>query len=106
VKRLTKDQTKKLEQLVEELSEQADAIQTETETYNEILNRARALIEEVASSIEEYVEKRSDAWKESEAADAYTDWLQSWQEIDLEEIEEIDLTHSEELEALPKSLNS
>lgn len=83
----------KLEELKEKLQEKVDA-------YNVEVQAAEEWRTDVCNAIEEYVGERSERWQESEAADAYNDWLSEYQGIDLDEVELVLLDLPDEIEAL------
>jgi len=94
----------------EVLTAAKEALLEAQEAYNETLGEAREFVEDIASSRREDYDAKSDRWKEGDngtAAEAFTD---AWEGIDLEpvdfelpdEIEEPDLAHRDDLEALPE----
>lgn len=60
-------------------------------TYNEKATEANGVASDIASEIETYMDERSDKWRESEKGEAYSSWLQAWQEVDFAEIDQIEV---------------
>ena len=72
--------------------------------YNELLQSANSLCEEIVSEQEDYYGERNEFWQASPAGLAYLRWTDSYADIDLEEVEEIEVffgEHDAELVALP-----
>ena len=129
MKKLTKEHIQKRAAIVEELSEKMGAVNTliqklnaeiasqwediesAKEAYNQTIQEANALQEEIASDIDNYVGERSEKWQEGEQASRYEDWKSQWEEsfdeCDLEEpegLQELEDTFSEDLENRPEEL--
>ena len=129
MKKLTKEHIQKRVALVEELSEKMGAVNTliqklnaeialqwediesAKEAYNQTIQEANALQEEIASDIDNYVGERSEKWQEGEQASRYEDWKGQWEEsfdeCDLDEpeaLQELEDTFSEDLENRPEEL--
>jgi uncharacterized coiled-coil DUF342 family protein len=107
VKTLTKDHKKQREELISKLDnargelnsaitdfnnavESAKEPVTEAWTaYNEIVQEANALLEELASDAQNYFDERSEKWQEGDAGEQYNQWIEQFQE-EICEIDEID----------------
>lgn len=76
---------------IEKFNEECETMFTDVEgaveEYNEAVLETREWIEERASDFESYREGRSEKWQESEKGEAFETFIQSWQDIDLDEIE-------------------
>jgi uncharacterized coiled-coil DUF342 family protein len=106
MKRISKTHAQERDALIAEfraceqqLDASADAVQHAVEAHNlnieklnEIIGRINELRQTVHGEIESYHDERSDAWKESDRAGEYLDWMQQW-ESDVEEmlLMEVDL---------------
>lgn len=75
--------------------------------YNEVLDEARSFAFDIANEIESYTTERSEKWQEGDAGQAYSAWLDEWQQWspdDLTPVDEPELAepdHIEELNNLP-----
>lgn len=77
--------------------------------YNETLEEARGFIEDLANTMTEYYDARTEKWQEGDAGSAYADWKQAYEDFDAEDMEPVSLpdttedeaTHPEAIEALP-----
>jgi peptidoglycan hydrolase CwlO-like protein len=124
--KLSKDQEKQRDALIESLRAQQskleDAVsqfnQTMTaawvkveaaiEEYNGIAADAEAFREDVASEQESYMEEKTERWQEGKRGQAYQEWRDAWSErlepIEIDEPEELsapELDHADKLEAMP-----
>ena len=55
--------------------------------YNEVVAEGTGWVEDIASTIEAYMDERSDKWREGERGGAYQSWLTEWQGFQLDELE-------------------
>src|SRR5690349_17628495 len=70
----------KLEQAISDFNNAVD-------TYNTDAWDANDFLEEIIGEIEEYIEGRSDKWKESETGGQWDAWLSEIRNLQLEELE-------------------
>lgn len=105
MKKLNKEQQKRLEELngnaqvlaaeLDEtiktfnttLEEQRDFLQAALDRYNEKRVEIGEFRDEIVIAIEEYVDERSEKWQESEAAGRYETWKSMWEELEVDEVE-------------------
>lgn len=88
-----------------------EALKPAIEKYNETLHEVDVWRTKVFDEIEEYVDARSDKWKESDTASAYEDWKQAFENIEVEPFEpeepsELELYEpnvGDDLDALPEA---
>lgn len=56
--------------------------------YNEVVDDANSFREMIAGDIQEYFDDRSEAWQQGEKGEAYSSWIEQWEngfpEIDLD----------------------
>lgn len=125
MKKISKADAAKLEEIVADLNSKKTEIETAVEeanskigaaneaiaSYNESVAEAEALRDEVVAAIEEYTSERSEKWQEGDAAASYQEWSGEWENVDfseldpIEEIEAPDASIGEELEALPQEVS-
>lgn len=119
MKKLSTVQQKQKEELVDKLNQLKEALENEIENFNQVaeaawneiqkvleeynnsLEEARTFIEEVTAQMSEYTDARSERWHASEAADLFREWQESWEGVDLDEVDlyqEFEPFHSPELE--------
>ena len=58
--------------------------------YNQTLTEAIALRDAVVEEQEVFFANQSEDWQESPAGEAHQEWVDSWIDVDLEDVEEID----------------
>ena len=94
MKQLSKKQQKQLAELVEELREREqavndafDVLDSAAADYNASTQEVTAFINGVYSDIESHYNGRSERWQESEAGEAYHEWLLAWESAAPEEVE-------------------
>ncbi len=110
MRRLSKEQRKRKDDLVKAMAAQEDAYSTALCVYNERVAEAFAEVErergeydgaqanirdfmqELAADMEAYQDEKSDAWREGEAGERYEEWRQRWED---------EIGEPEELEAPP-----
>lgn len=105
MKKLSKDQKKRKEQLSKQLSEDHGVLQAAVERFNKVveeqwaavedaqnqfnetLQAAKDFTEEIADAVDSYINEKSDKWQESEAAQNAMEWRDEWSgfEADVEE---------------------
>lgn len=105
MKALTKEQRKDWEGRLETLNEKFTALADAVAAYNEAVAKAwdgiaaaqteyNAAVEnavefrdQVVSDIDDYVDEKSDKWKEGEKADNYQTWKDAWEGAEIPESE-------------------
>lgn len=96
-----------IEALWEPLTEMIDKINGEIEAYNEIVTEANGVVEDIASEVESYIDDKSDNWRDGERGSAMQDWLSELQNATLEDVEQLEvpeqptLDHDGTLENIP-----
>ena len=78
-------------------------------SYNMVLDRVRGFRDERVEDWNDAIADKSDAWREGERGQAATALSEEWENVDLDELQEVSLVepdeievnHSEALEALP-----
>lgn len=113
MKKLTKQQLATRRDLIAKLEIQSAALQSAVDvynaaiaSYNAVLSEAREMCDDILSTMEEYFDGRSESWQESDKAQSYSAWQDAWNEIvldDLDQLDPVDLTHRDELAALPEA---
>lgn len=127
--KLTSDQESRRQSIVERLRVQREVIEARVddfngaastawdrvrlalEDYESVRTEAEELRDEVVSDGESAISDKSEKWQEGEKGQAASSWVEEWSGLDLEEIEleepdeiEIpDLSHADDLEALPET---
>lgn len=85
----------------EALEEEWEKVQTEVEAYNEVIQEANDWKTGVATEIDNYTGERSDKWQESDAAQRYESWKESYDEmveaLEVEKPDPLELEHDDEL---------
>lgn len=109
------------EELTEAVSRYNDVMATEWATveeaqnaYNEALHAAQEWSEGIATQIEDFINDKSDKWKEGEKGDAYENWKGTFEAIDFTESElsqpdelSVEVENPcEEIEGLPEEVES
>jgi hypothetical protein len=121
MKRLSKDRKQQRADLVTRLNDAAEAVRaalvtvnaeiagklnSAIENYNLILSVAEAFRDEIVSELEHYASDRSDRWQNSERGQIHEAWKQEWEVLDvtgldaIDEIDEPEMAHANELESL------
>jgi hypothetical protein len=93
------------------VAEARDALEAPLAAYNAALEVAGAFVAGIHEASQEAYDDKSERWQESEAGQNAYAWLESWESIDFDpveldepvELEEPDLRHSDEMDALPTS---
>jgi len=79
--------TEAVETFNEWLESNSSDIEAARTVYNEKLAELQAVYTNIAEAAREYYEEKSDKWQEGEAGEAYNEWLDQLESIDLEEID-------------------
>lgn len=112
MRKLTKDDLKERDRLADELDRvhsQLEAAVTEfnskmdeiyqplqkaVEAYNEVREEVNDFASGIATDIQSYIDDRSEAWHDSDAAQVMDDWKTVWDE----EIDELEIDKPDEVE--------
>lgn len=94
-----------LADLKAEIEAQRDILNAKIEAFNEAVEETNGWVEDVARTIEEYIDERSEKWQESERGDAYGTWKDEWENFTLEIVDTVEEIEFEDfadlLDALP-----
>jgi len=100
----------KLELKKDEINDKIAELNEEVRRYNNALHNARAVRESILTQMDEFIDKQSDKWSESEAGQAFSDWNECWAELELTDLETVDepetveIDHADEMEEVPLAL--
>lgn len=100
MKSVDKQDQEKMEAIASALSDQHDAIAVKVGeindlisdlngmvgAYNQHITEANELASEIATQIENYMDEKSDKWREGEAAERYESWLSDWQNVEVDDV--------------------
>jgi DNA repair exonuclease SbcCD ATPase subunit len=59
--------------------------------FNEALDDARALRDEVAGDIQDYIDDKSERWQEGDTGREWSAWKDAIEGIDLDDVDEVDV---------------
>jgi hypothetical protein len=115
MKAITAAHKKQLEQITSDLEEQGGEVHSaslyyneQIYHYNELLQKASDLRDQIISDQETYYEEKDEEWQEDDRGEAYQEWSDEWGGADLEAVEEIDefeVEHPQTLSDLPHKPN-
>jgi TolA-binding protein len=99
----------KIEDLQDAFQTAVDALEDEVRAYNETLEQARGFCADTAAQAEEDFGDKSERWQEGERGEQAREWIDAWEQADLEDAElpevpriEIELAdHADVLDQLP-----
>lgn len=113
MKKLNKAQLAKWEEFKAAISDERDALETEIDAYNALMNETWERVEsallslnekivaaeewrgEIAAEMQQYFDERSERWQEGDAGCAYQDWINDWEselsEVELEAPEDVEM---------------
>ena len=101
MKKLSKDDIKRRDAHVKKLTAtKADIesavsdLNTAIDEYNNELEVARGWIEDLVSSIDEYISEKSDDWQESDRGSAFATWKDDLEAIEFEGIDNVEIDDS------------
>lgn len=120
--KFSKDDSKRIADLIHRLGEQRDVIEAlwepltelidkingEIDAYNEIITEANGVVEDIASEAESAYDEKSEKWQEGDRGQAVYEWFSELQNAQMEEVEQIEvpeqptLDHDGTLENLPE----
>jgi hypothetical protein len=104
MKRISKTDAKRRQEILGRLDKVAEELTTAHKTflaavteastplidtrnrYNSIVEEANGFRDDIAGAIDSYIDERSDKWREGDAASSYDEWRDAWQE-ELDEAE-------------------
>lgn len=101
-----------VDELNQAIGEHWSAVEDAQSVYNEALNEAQEWRDNIVTQIDEYVDERSDKWREGEKAEAYESWKSEYEAIDFSEAQlsapdelSLDVENpAEAIEGLPDSV--
>lgn len=92
-----------IDDLNEKVAELLDEQISRAEVIDGLIEDLRESVEEITEAQDDYHEARSDTWKESDAGDQYTEWMEAWsalkndlpntpeaEDLEIEQMEEVD----------------
>lgn len=85
MKKLTKEQRATRDRLIGELEILQTRVETAIEAYKTKCQEAQAFAQDVSEEIQSYIGERSDKWQESDVGIAFSEWQQSWENLELPE---------------------
>lgn len=62
-------------------------IQPQVEQFNDVVNRTNTFIEETHGTLDEYYDSKSEKWQEGETGEQFYEWVQAWEDIELDIIQ-------------------
>lgn len=68
-----------IEEAGEQLEKAIDDLQSKASRWNELMEKARELCQEVHDKAEEYIDEKSDKWRESDRGNACEDFKCEWE---------------------------
>jgi uncharacterized protein YukE len=91
----------------------ARLLQPKVAEVNVAVSLANAFVEEIHGEQESYFDERSDTWREGDAGSEYENWKNEW-ELSLDELEledpapfdEVDMTDADEFENLQQEVST
>ena len=109
MKKLTKTDSATLSDLVVRLelegkgiSDAVEALREKVNAYNDVLAEAREFRDDMVGGMEDYMSERSEKWTEGDAGQAYAQWKDEWEALELDDIDDPeghdDLAHRDLLE--------
>jgi len=115
MKAITAAHKEQLEKITNDLEEKGDAVKTaslnyneQVHAYNDLVEQASSLRDEIVNDQETYFDERSERWQEGDKGEAHQEWSEEWTGADLEvvdEIEEFEVEHPQTLRDLPHKPN-
>ena len=81
MKKLTKKQAETLVELQGQLERKAGNLQIAVEEWNEWAEKAHEFVDEISSTMDEFIDNKSEKWLESEAGSVIVAWKDSWEEV-------------------------
>jgi len=78
---------KKIDEYNEYLAQWDGSIRADIAEYNDKIGELRGVYESAASDAQEYFDERSETWQSSDKGEAYSDWINQLESIDLEDLE-------------------
>jgi uncharacterized coiled-coil DUF342 family protein len=85
------EKTTELNEKIDELNEKIDEFNAElSDAYNELneaIDELNSFREEVQSDMQNYYDERSDKWREGEAGEQYQEWINVWENISIDQLD-------------------
>lgn len=97
---LTSEQVKQRAEIARQLRNAYEELGAAVRAYNLVVVGAKAFADEVASDAQSAHDEKSERWQESDAASEVTDWIQEWENLELEEIDEPDESAVDSFESI------
>jgi hypothetical protein len=100
----------KIFDLQNEMNEQIEQLNQQIQNYNNMLKNVNGVRRAVITSIDDFVEGQSDAWKASPDAEAYKNWRECWADLDTMPLDSVssfeleDMGHAQTINEVPTSL--
>ena len=74
---------------VGKVNDEINSVNEAIAEYNAAISDAGTWAEEIAGEIQSYMDDRSDKWQGSDAADVYREWLEPYEGLSFQEVEDI-----------------
>jgi len=104
IERLRDELEKAISELNDAMAEKYADIEAITDELNTAIADANDFRQNMADLMQEYYDERSEKWQQGEAGDAYSNWLDEWNqelyEVSVDAYTEIDVPDCEALDAL------
>jgi hypothetical protein len=104
MKKLSKAQVAERDQIANDLRAGIEAWESAVADLNDAIGRAVEFRDGLVAEMDEYMGERSERWPESEGGQQYAEWHDSWEQFDLELVEDthgIDVDGFADLPAAP-----
>lgn len=88
-----------------------DKLNVAIQEYNDKLTEADSFRDEITAAMSDYMDERSDKWREGDAASEHESWMGEWEGLDTDhideasEIDEPDMAHADEMENLQNEVS-
>lgn len=99
--KLSAQEKKQRSELIAQLQEKEEALRTALANLNDLHEEVREFKEALVDRLREEFDEKSDAWRDGERGAAVDEWVNSWDELETDEVSDLDSSPlSEALEAL------
>lgn len=71
----------------EAMAPHKEAVEEALEEYNNKVGELKSVYEGIANDARGYFDERTERWQESETGQAYEEWVEQLEELDIEEVE-------------------
>lgn len=99
--KLSKDQQQTHTALAARLANAKDELEAAFNVYNGVLGELRDFRDGLVSDMDSYFSDRSEKWQEGDKGQQYETWKQAWEDLELEDLEELELEHGDNFEQAP-----